>query len=257
MTNFQKIALGIYLAGSTPAALANMRRPQQRDVPISRHPKTFAPALEVQREHLEVVCGQRDCSTKVLYNVANLQGQPLDLSITFLAPAQGAIESQCAEGPIESSILEKVASDSNNNYREQSEDYVFGVVPIAAGTFQCILPPGPTNIKVEYTQLVAFMEEGVSYFSSSWFMRMYEYELAPLKEWNLAGDFHLDFDLIIPDEPLGFFARIFGLDPEINCMSGDHLLKETSRQHSGKSLTISYKWGKDFPDRLKCKYSIR
>lgn len=238
------------------AATANIRRPLQRMVPAGRHVSVIGNSILVDHEEIKVQCDRNHCRTQAIYNVINTGNTTLEMDPVFVAPVQGEIQTVCGQHPRQVSQLLPSAKPEATDLPALQDDYMFSTVPLSTAAFHCVLRPGPATISIEYSQLVRLEEHDVSYFSKSWFRRFYDYELSPLKEWKLAESFHLTFDLEIPKAPVGFFASLFGADPEVHCKENHKDFRIETTRKAKDNIAFVYKWQKDFPDRLECSYII-
>jgi hypothetical protein len=193
-------------------ALANIRAPRRRPVPEAQHLKSVGTVLAVKSENLKVECDQESCKFAVSYQLVNSAIESVTIDTTFVAPVNGTIQLTCPSGASAYSPLRSLAlvDDAEKRAREGDDSPA-----LSEATVRCEIPSGDSNIQINYEQLAGLYEEGVSYFSSSWFRRFFYYELAPLKEWRLSEDFKLNFQFTVPDEPIGFFSSLFGLDPNV------------------------------------------
>ncbi len=249
--NMYVILVAIVLVAPEPA-LANIRASRMRPVPEAQHLKASGRSLEVKSEDLLVDCDQNKCRFAAIYRLTNKAANPLKLDTTFVAPVDGRIDLTCPGSVPTSSDLRPLGIFAG----ERSQGYEQDRPQLSEAYVACEIPSGDSNIEIRYEQLAGLDEEGVSYFTSSWFRRFFHYELAPLKEWVLSDTFKLNFQLTIPDEPIGVFRSIFFADPVVICQGDQKDLNTSSRVTTGDSITFGYLWGKNFPDRLHCEYQI-
>ena len=248
MNNRSNLALCAWISLNCSLATANLRRPESRVVPGGFHPKAIGNSIQVKSEDLRVTCDRETCQFNATYHILNIDEQEFRVTTKFVAPALGSIQAWCADGSTETSFFEPSERAPSTKKREQT--------PLSDATINCTVPPGASTIQIRYHQPVSFYEEDVSYFTSSWFRRFFEYELSPLREWNLAPDFKLRFQFSIPDDPIGFWAGLFGLDPDTECRGEKGVQSETHRDHNDKKVKLNYIWGRDFPDRITCDFAI-
>ncbi len=234
------------------SAIANIRASRMRPVPEAQHLKARGRNLEVQSEDLLVDCDQNKCRFAAIYRLSNKTANAFKLDTTFVAPVDGRIDLTCPGSSATSSELRPLGIFAG----ERSQGYEQERPQLSEAAVVCEIPSGDSSIEIRYEQLAGLDEEGVSYFTSSWFRRFFYYELAPLKEWALSETFKLNFQLTIPDEPIGFFRSIFFADPVVICQGDKKDLETSSRSASGDNITYSYLFGKNFPDRLHCEYQI-
>ena len=256
MQHFSKLIAISLAVTASQIAFANMRRPIRREVPPSRHPRELNVDLEVQSEDLDVSCDREACQTTAIYRLVNVGAAPVVITTQFVAPALGEIQYNCNDSESVTTKLIRADKREDNDRNESAFPSAVSKVALREATIVCNVPVGPSTIKVDYVQPIALEENDVSYFTSSWFLRGYGYELAPLREWRLTDKFILRFKFEFPDKPLGFFARLFGAAPDFQCMNGPIVLNESTRAHESNKVISRFQWGLDFPDHLKCEFEI-
>ena len=247
------VVILLVLASTSDPLFANIRRSRMRPVPEGQHLKSASQGLIVQSEDLRVNCDQDLCKFEVTYRLLNPAKDIVKIDTTFVAPIEGKINLTCPGVEATESDLKSPGLPVEGR-KHTSDDDVIPVLSEAA--VACDIPSGESVIGIRYQQLAGLDEEGVGYFSSSWFRRDFLYELAPLKEWQLAKDFMLNLQLTIPDQPIGFFRSMLLMAPVVLCTGDEKNIEPKKSQTKDDLVTISYLWGINFPTRLRCEYQI-
>ncbi len=203
------------------------------------------PHLEVLKEDLTVECDYSSCNVSAIYQVKSGETSP-DLLFQFVLPEKVDVIAQINGTVAATNIIpskEKVLVE--RSYRSE-------ISVVYQANFSGHLVAGENKIQIKYSQPLTGYEASYGYFTESRFIEEFDYILAPLKDWNIADDFTLNFTLTTPRKrsgPDGWrFSNLF-ISRSINC---SFPTKGDVRSNDGK-IVYSYVAGKDFPDILNCR----
>lgn len=232
------------------SAMANMRAPDNY-WPGFSGALSSAANLKVLGETLLFDCDEEKCDVDAIYTIK--ADSPLDLSFEFILPVQTKVSAWVAG--------RKAAADTTpfGEWRNDDDDprvpadyqnYHSGSRLIYRATFQGRLDAGTNRVEVRYAQPLGDIEADYGYFSTkSRWIKVFGYELKPLKEWSLAEDFALDIFVSMPsrspDESI--WSSIFSEKRSIECFMPDATITKQDDK-----IVYSVRRGRDFPDRLVC-----
>ena len=243
----------VFLLFVADCAFANIRASRHRPIPEGQHPKPNGTSITVESEDLLVHCDFDICRFAVTYRLRNPAVESIRIDTTFVAPVRGVIKLICPQAVTTLSELRPIEVIAATPHRVNSDEEH---PELSEATVVCDLPNGDTSIEIRYEQLTGYREEGVGYFSSSWFRRFFLYELAPLKEWQLGDQFKLNLEFTVPDKPIGFFRSLLSLDPVMLCIGDNKELMAVERETKAGGVTFRYLFGVNFPNRLRCEYQV-
>lgn len=270
-----------------PAALpANLRAPWhiQPFSTFSLLPGGKVQGLTVLGETLEFACdslfqgdpdaaklGASACRVKAVYRI-NSTGTA-QAGLEFIGPSAESMTVQ-VNGRQAATAVTKIQMGENAAAR-------YGMIavcrhcgsddmPLYSAKFQAGFQSGANEIVIAYTQPLASREASYGYFQTSTWAQSFDYELWPLKEWNLAPGFTIAVRISSPKP--GLFSRLFKEGPQWKC-GGIQLTKRPPLPVPGSGpgiaqddLTVSpipltfssgeWIWSatldRAFPDRLSC-----
>jgi hypothetical protein len=271
-----------------PAALpANLRAPWhiQPFSAFSLMPAGRVQGLTVLGETLEFNCqalfeGDADadklrasaCMVKAAYRFKS--GSSANAALEFVGPSAEGLTVH-VNGELTASAVSRIEMERNAAARYAAypacRHCASDEMPLYSAKFKAAFHSGENEIAISYTQPLSSREVSYGYFQTSKWEQGFEYELWPLKEWNLSPDFQMQVRIRSPKP--GIMARLFGDNHPWNC-SGVHLgrrpplpvaagtgpgidpedLKQTDLplQFSSDAWQWSTTFGTVFPDRLSC-----
>ncbi len=124
-------------------------------------------------------------------------------------------------------------------------------------SFSNQLIKGINLIQVEYLQPLSSIEYGYELSRNSKWKHFFYYELWPLKEWILSETFSLSIQV---NSPVEITPTKLQRKKSISCDDGKEDTKFSSYfenstlEYSDEQVTYKLKFGKNFPDRLRCMY---
>ncbi|MCB1174940.1 MAG: hypothetical protein KDK39_15315 [Leptospiraceae bacterium] len=241
----------ILLLAASSSVLANMRGPQFLNTSAAANLQKPGGQVVVQKENLTFSCTRIQidapldpCTIRAVYTVQAFRSSTISLQFV-LSERATQIKARLAgqSRPIQ---LQLPASDQHDRP---------GMDRQATAIFQGPLPAGTHEIVVEYRQPVGLQEYGYGYFSDGKFTAWLDFELWPLKEWQLAPDFQLELTVHAGVKP-GWWQRLTA--------PATGLVVYQSTRDAQQQQTVSMQsdpaapyywytktWDRNFPDRLR------
>lgn len=241
------------IGGVSFSAMANMRAPDNY-WPGSSSALSKAAGLKVLGETLLFDCGEESCDVDAIYTVQ--ADRPLDLTFEFMLPVQTTVNAWVAGHKVPTDTLP--FGGWRNDRDDPRVPRTYGrhdeSRPIYRAIFQGRLDAGANRVEVRYVQPLGADEAAYGYFTTSRWIRVFGYELKPLKEWSLAEDFALDIFVSTPRTPPGesAWSSIFSKKRSIECFMPNPAIIEQDDK-----IVYSVRLGRDFPDRLICQMGDR
>lgn len=246
------------------SASANLRAPRS----LIHSPSTalYPPGetLTVHAETLTFVCAE-SCRVTAIYDVESKIDQTL--SFEFILPVREKVTAKVgsADAAVVVADAEPLA-DADNKSDFSIRKARFGsseeTAPLFRARFDGKLTTGRSKIAVAYDQPLGGIERDYGYSGDGRFLKEFQYELWPLKEWKLAPGFAITVSLSMKRKPPALFTRWFGAAPTASCRgvspaaSPDGQPQVTkfpiSPAQTGDRLEIGFSMRDGFPHRLQC-----
>jgi hypothetical protein len=205
------VLLLLALAFLPRPARANMAAPSFRSgTPLSASlAPPSAAGLSVRAETLTFDVGAEGAAVVAEYRVE--AAADAELALTFLSPERSSglrawVNDQ--ERPVTTAPLEGVTEDDRR--------YAATLGPFKAlhrSAFTGRLQAGENRLRVTYTQGFGLYWIPYGYFKDPAYLRVFPYELWPLKGWALAPDFELEVKVALVTPRAGVWSRLFGQVP--------------------------------------------
>ncbi len=231
---------------------ANLRAPKN----ISRHPSSTLYPLtrhaKVLREQMNIECDWAFCEVSVKYLIE--AQQDISAFADFILPKKTKVSVKVGK----------------NAVAVQKKAIPYGKDPLFKASFPFIVAKGQHEILINYRQSLSQQEVGYGYFSKGYFIGVFQYELWPLNEWQVAPDFNLDLIIKLKAELLGNWwdrlfnqASIYCFTTTFNrCDDEQNIVNEKCKTVTPlKSLEknnpsiVKINMDAPLPDRLFCKIS--
>lgn len=239
------------IAAIGTSAGANMRAPRS----VERSPSSTLYAagahLVVQREDLSFRCTRRACRVEAIYRVR--AAAPARQTLEFISPDANKLlvevntlrPLQVSSVPLDRDERARVAAGMGLRGRERTQ--------LHKARFNAVLRQGLNTIRVRYRQRLSSQERDYGYFSDGRFVHLLQYELWPLKGWQLDKGFSLNLTVKLRRGAPSWWARNFGRYTDITCSKrGRGRAVTLQRRQRGGYLVLSARLGANFPDRLIC-----
>lgn len=242
--------------GSTPAR-ANLRAPGS--VPHAPSSALYAPAggLTVTGEELTFDCSER-CAVTAAYAVSAAKEGRLAFEFILPVKEQVAVRAGPAGAAVKVGPAEPLGEREAKGLAAASARSFRGdCAPLYRARFEATLAAGANRIVVTYSQPLGAYERDYGYFKKGRWVRTFQYEVWPLKEWMLARGFTARLIVTMPRPAPGWWKRTFGTVRSIACRA---LKDDTSTPLVGARLTqkggtLEYRAdlpAAALPDRLVC-----
>lgn len=206
------------------------------------------PQLIVQKETLDIDCDDSRCWVEAVYHLTSSADAMLEFA--FIMPSNTPVEAKVAGHYSASKVtLEKEEINQKElKYSCSSWSHCADSLPLYRASFIGKVFKGKNTVEVAYFQPLTLLERDYGYFTDSRYVEVFIYELAPLKEWQLADDFTLDVTLSAlrkrPERNKGW--SLFS-SRSVNCfLSGQKVEKD------GDYLNLAASLDKNFPNTLIC-----
>ncbi len=281
------------LSLSIPATLmlpvgsqANLRAP--RDYPGGTSSALIAPddTLMVLGETLSITCGETDyCRVLAVYLVRAQRAQSVELQFIFSDALNSdlLIEVETGQGKFparEVTALSVTEDDliSPEQLREKKERYFDRTgqayetarkakrVEGSSVSFVIDMAKGINTITVQYQQKLGLIERGHSYFGDGELRENFSYELWPIRGWQRAADFEIDFSVVFKRDTPNWWQRNIGSYRDLQCSQEMPPGSENawqgklppSKQLDEYTAGFRHSFPRDMvPDRVYCEFTER
>ncbi|WP_347253140.1 hypothetical protein [Leminorella grimontii] len=250
-----KAALAVFILAFASGAWANMRAAINH-IELPSSPLTLPqgqkpmPQLVVQSETLDVDCDYDRCWVEAVYHITSSADATLDFA--FIMPANTPVEAKVAGKYSAAKVtLERDAPEAPDpSYwnRCWSASECAAVLSLYRASFTGKVFKGKNTVEVAYFQPITHLEKAYGYFTSSRSIEVFAYEMAPLKEWQLADDFTLKVTLsALRERPERDGGSSLFRSRSVNC-----ILPGQKVEKNGEYLNLEATLDQNFPDRLVC-----
>jgi hypothetical protein len=196
-------------------ALANMRAPFSAAEHGSTAPRGPVDGVTVLGERLELRCVASTCRVRAEYRVRAERAVRAELR--FVLPDREGIVARAGDQIVAVDVAELRAIHPRTAFDPFARLTPGKLRDLWQATFVVDLEPGEQSITVEYTQPLGVFETEYGYFVRSTFEFQVRYELWPLREWDLADGFALDFRVVVPPQR-GLLGWLFTPAPAVRCI---------------------------------------
>ncbi len=249
-------------------SFANLRAPQN----ISREPSSalYAPAnaVKVLREGMTVDCDWQVCDVSVKYLIEAMQ--PVSTTVDFMVPQEVEVRATVGAAAV---AVQKKSVPYDDDPREKDREvqqYPEVFDALFKASFPLEVATGQHEISIRYSQPLSQEERGYGYFSKGHYVSFFQYELWPLNEWQLAGNFVLDLKVGLKPEVFGDWWDSLFNEASVECFtvtfkrcdegqgSAGNLCRRQQPLASSKgseALLIESRLDAPLPDRLFCRLS--
>ena len=189
---------------------ANMAAPSfATGLPLSSALRPAGAGLTVRRETLTFEVGAQEAAVAAEYLVDAAAGA--DLALTFISPAGSTGVRAWVNGEERSVTTGPYDGGAASGAREEDRHGPFGA--LRQGGFTAQFRAGENRIRVTYGQGFGLFWIPVGYFHDPLYLRVFPYELWPLRGWTLAPGFQLDLKVSVALPRAGWWTRTFGKVP--------------------------------------------
>ncbi len=214
------------------AVYANMRQRWQ----VDRYPSYFpqsVPGASVDSEDLNFICDlayegdadwsemqKRGCNVRALYAITTKTER--GVALEFILPSEDPVTVFINGEKVKVDSREIVMTDTTRRAYRLSEVCHFcgsKFSRLYAASFDGKLRAGTNKIEVHYRQPYSFYETAYGYFKTSEWLNSFEYELWPLRSWEVSPGFKMNIRVQL--QRPGWLKRIT-TDSKLEC-SGENL----------------------------------
>lgn len=266
--NIRVLMLFSLLLPISADSLANLRAP----INISREPSSAlyasADAVKVLRENMAVDCDWQVCDVSVKYLIE--AAQPVSATVDFMVPQE--VEVRATVGTTAVAVHKKSVpyGDDPREKDKEVKQYPEEFDTLFKASFPLEVSTGQHEISIRYSQPLSQEERGYGYFSKGYYVSVFQYELWPLNEWQLAGDFVLNLRVGLKQEALGGWWDGLFNEAAVECFRVtfkrcgddqspvDGICRKQQALASSKGsegLLIESRLAAPLPDRLFCRLS--
>jgi hypothetical protein len=234
-------------------AEANLRGPHRVRTAPSSAVRGREENLLVLRETLSFACGGDECRVVAHYSVH--APEPVQTDLQFILPEQPAGNAVRARMGGKTLVAAVETTTLDPEEKKQILDVEYRV-PLFRARFDAAFRPGTNEIEVEYVQPLGIDEVDYGYFHKGTFVKRWDYEVWPLKEWKRAPGFAIEVTVSVPRKPPTRWQRWFGTIESIACEGDGHghsgNLAGSLRQIATDRLEYRARIAAAIPDHLRC-----
>jgi hypothetical protein len=250
--NSAKPAVLLIAALLLPAsARANLRAP----VEVHRSPSSSlyraGAALVVKGEDLRFNCGRQTCAVQAVYHVR--AHAAVKVPLEFICPGKNTLTVKVGAAP--ATVTSVALPAAERKKIEAGMGFSRTRPDLHKARFVAQLRAGANRIQISYAQKLSALERDYGYFKKGRFVHRLQYELWPLKGWKLAPDFRLDLQVKLLRKAPSWWTRTFGTVKAMTCgKQGKGKAITVKPKQQGAYLVLAARMGKEFPDRLTCRF---
>jgi hypothetical protein len=244
--------IGCFVA-LTGTAHANIRAPERGPrVSSSAIHGLGTEGLTVKGEELSFDCERDGCAVSARYSIE--AQEPVRTSLQFIVPDQPAagrlmVRSRRDARPVAVATVELTADE-----KAQLPAWVDHRRLLRA-SFEVAFTPGSNELIVEYQQPLRIHERDYSYFHRGTLLRLWDYELWPIKEWHHGSSFAVAIRVSVPRSPPSRWQRWFGRVESVACAaSTDGIVDQSTTAQRGERLEYRTRISdrQRIPSTLRC-----
>jgi hypothetical protein len=208
----------------------------------------------------------RDSMCDIVVHYRIVADSEITVNLQFIAPTEGDLHWKLGESSgtaafvyetrtedVPAALAELLNNKSfNSEADEEYHDWYSSLRWIYRAEFEVTLQDGEQLLEIRYQHPPGHIEYDYGYFRSSKFVHFVSYEIWPIKQWQLAEDFKMDFRVQICDAVSGFWSGLRGRAEGAVLLdeSRERLVPDSSGNNEGD---LRYEWiwnSDDLPDRI-------